>query len=216
MCFSGILAEEVFLLDIVCTLFSRQRLLAVCHIADEIEIIHIRHSLICFQSFQINTHCHKGLFDSFLLIRCFPLVDEVRQRSILALDVGSRVINNIFLSEQFAVGIIDRNGLIDNFHSASVFIDDRSFNRVNGRFFSSAAMTAAQAFGNIPVVFAKKGDHRNVGNDVYTAEVYSFTHQKLNAIRVSRKYLRPGMKVTVVEATDNDDLNPAFKTSIKE
>lgn len=28
--------------------------------------------------------------------------------------------------------------------------------------------------------------------------------------------LRPGMKVTVVEATDNDDLNPAFKTSIKE
>ena len=58
----------------------------------------------------------------------------------------------------------------------------------------AAAMTAAQAFGNIPVVFAKKGDHRNVGNDVYTAEVYSFTHQKLNVIRVSHKYLEKGFQ----------------------
>ena len=70
-------------------------------------------------------------------------MDKVRQRGILALDVGSGIINNIFLSKQLAVGIIDRNGLIDNFHSASVFIDDRSFNRVNGRFFSSTTMNAA-------------------------------------------------------------------------
>ena len=70
-------------------------------------------------------------------------MDKVRQRGILALDVGSRVINNIFLSKQLAVGIVDGNGLIDNLHSASVFIDNRSFNRVNGRFFSSATMTAA-------------------------------------------------------------------------
>ena len=63
----------------------------------------------------------------------------------------------------------------------------------------AAAMTAAQAFGNIPVVFAKKGDHRNVGNDVYTAEVYSFTHQKLNVIRVSCKYLEKGMRVLIID-----------------
>ena len=63
----------------------------------------------------------------------------------------------------------------------------------------AVAMTAAQAFGNIPVVFAKKGDHRNVGNDVYTAEVYSFTHQKLNVIRVSRKYLEKGMRVLIID-----------------
>ena len=63
----------------------------------------------------------------------------------------------------------------------------------------AAAITAAQAFGNIPVVFAKKGDHRNVGNDVYTAEVYSFTHQKLNVIRVSRKYLEKGARVLIID-----------------
>ena len=33
----------------------------------------------------------------------------------------------------------------------------------------------------------------------YTAEVYSFTHQKMNVIRVSRKYLEPGMKVLVID-----------------
>lgn len=63
----------------------------------------------------------------------------------------------------------------------------------------AVAITTAQAFGNIPVVFAKKGDHRNVGNDVYTAEVYSFTHQTLNVIRVSRKYLEKGMRVLIVD-----------------
>lgn len=63
----------------------------------------------------------------------------------------------------------------------------------------AVAITTAQAFGNIPVVFAKKGDHRNVGNDVYTAEVYSFTHQTLNVIRVSRRYLEKGMRVLIVD-----------------
>ena len=61
------------------------------------------------------------------------------------------------------------------------------------------AMMTAMAFGDIPVVFAKKGDHKNVGNDVYTAEVYSFTHQKLNVIRVSRKYLEKGMRVLIID-----------------
>ncbi len=60
-------------------------------------------------------------------------------------------------------------------------------------------MTTAMAFGNIPVIFAKKGERRNIGNDVYTAEVYSFTHQKSNIIRVSRDYLKPGMRVLIID-----------------
>ena len=60
-------------------------------------------------------------------------------------------------------------------------------------------MTTAMAFGNIPVIFAKKGERRNIGNDVYTAEVYSFTHQKSNIIRVSRDYLTPGMRVLIID-----------------
>lgn len=63
----------------------------------------------------------------------------------------------------------------------------------------AVAITTAQAFGNVPVVFAKKGDHRNVGNDVYTAQVYSFTHQTMNTVRVSRKYLEKDMRVLIID-----------------
>ena len=62
-----------------------------------------------------------------------------------------------------------------------------------------AGMTTAMAFGNIPVIFAKKGERRNVGSDVYAAEVYSFTHQKSNVIRVSRDYLKKGMRVLIID-----------------
>ena len=60
-------------------------------------------------------------------------------------------------------------------------------------------MTTAMAFGNIPIIFAKKGERRNIGSDVYTAEVYSFTHQKSNIIRVSRDYLKAGMRVLIID-----------------
>lgn len=63
----------------------------------------------------------------------------------------------------------------------------------------AAAITAAQAFGNIPVVFAKKGSHTNVGNDVYTSNVYSFTHQTMNTIRVSKAYLNQGENVLIID-----------------
>lgn len=63
----------------------------------------------------------------------------------------------------------------------------------------AVAITTAQAFGGIPVVFAKKGDHRNVGHDVYTAQVYSFTHQTMNTVRVSRKYLPAGARVLIID-----------------
>lgn len=63
----------------------------------------------------------------------------------------------------------------------------------------SIAMMTAQAFGDIPVLVAKKGDHSNIGNDVYTADVYSFTHQRMNTIRVSKKYLTPGLRVLIID-----------------
>ena len=63
----------------------------------------------------------------------------------------------------------------------------------------AVAITTAQAFGGIPVVFAKKGNHVNVGNDVYAADVYSFTHKQLNSIRVSRSFLPAGTRVLIVD-----------------
>ena len=63
----------------------------------------------------------------------------------------------------------------------------------------AAALTTAQAFGGIPVIFAKKGDRRNIGQDVYAAQVYSFTHQRMNTIHVSRPWLPKGTRVLIID-----------------
>ena len=61
------------------------------------------------------------------------------------------------------------------------------------------ALAAAQALGGIPVVLGRKIQSRNVGPDVYTAQVYSFTRQVTNTIRVSRDYLPAGSRVLIVD-----------------
>lgn len=60
------------------------------------------------------------------------------------------------------------------------------------------ACFAAQHF-NVPVVFAKKGHHKNIGNDVYTAEVFSFTKGTSYTIFVSRKYLSSDDNILIID-----------------
>ena len=48
----------------------------------------------------------------------------------------------------------------------------------------AAAIATAVQLGNLPVVFAKKSRTSNITDDVYTAEVYSFTHGVKNYVRV--------------------------------
>ena len=60
------------------------------------------------------------------------------------------------------------------------------------------ACIAAQYFG-VPVVFAKKGIHRNVGNDIYTGEVFSFTKNQTTQIGVSKKYITADDRVLIID-----------------
>ena len=60
------------------------------------------------------------------------------------------------------------------------------------------ACIAAQYF-SVPVVFAKKGNHRNVGNDIYTGEVFSFTKGITTQIGISRKYLSPDDHILIID-----------------
>lgn len=57
----------------------------------------------------------------------------------------------------------------------------------------------AALYFDVPVVFAKKGHHKNIGNDCYTAEVFSFTKGTSYTIFVSRKYLSPSDRVLVID-----------------
>lgn len=60
------------------------------------------------------------------------------------------------------------------------------------------ACIAAQYF-SVPVVFAKKGIHRNVGNDIYSGEVFSFTKGITTEIGISRKYLNADDHILIID-----------------
>ncbi len=61
------------------------------------------------------------------------------------------------------------------------------------------AFAAAQAFGNIPLVFTKKGSHRNTADDHYVAPIISYTKGDSYNVQVSKQYLQPGMRVLIVD-----------------
>lgn len=60
------------------------------------------------------------------------------------------------------------------------------------------ACYAAEHF-NVPVVFAKKGQHKNVGKEVYTAEVFSYTKGTSYEVAVSKLYLHPEDRILIID-----------------
>ncbi|MCD8049476.1 MAG: xanthine phosphoribosyltransferase [Clostridia bacterium] len=60
------------------------------------------------------------------------------------------------------------------------------------------ASFAAMEFG-VPFVFAKKHNARNLDDDVYSAEVYSFTKMTSYVIRVAKNYLSADDRVLIVD-----------------
>lgn len=60
-----------------------------------------------------------------------------------------------------------------------------------------ACLTAA--YFNVPVVFAKKTPTNNISGDVYTSEVYSYTHETTYTIRLSKEFLSPEDRVLIID-----------------
>lgn len=61
------------------------------------------------------------------------------------------------------------------------------------------AFAVAEELGNLPLVFAKKSKSLTVGNDVYKAEIKSFTRNINSTVTVSEKYLKTGDMVLIVD-----------------
>ena len=53
------------------------------------------------------------------------------------------------------------------------------------------AAIAAQHFGSVPVIFAKKTRSRNLDGALYTAKVHSFTKDITYDVQLSKKFLGP-------------------------
>jgi xanthine phosphoribosyltransferase len=60
------------------------------------------------------------------------------------------------------------------------------------------ACLAAVHFG-VPVVFAKKTPTNNISGDVYTAQVYSYTHERNYTIRISKEFLDPSDRILIID-----------------
>ena len=60
------------------------------------------------------------------------------------------------------------------------------------------ACVVAEVF-NVPVVFAKKTQTKNIAGDVYTTQVESYTHGRIYDIIVSREFLGPDDKVLLID-----------------
>ena len=60
------------------------------------------------------------------------------------------------------------------------------------------ACVVAEVF-DVPVVFAKKTQTKNIAGDVYTTKVESFTHGRVYDIIVSKEFLGKGDKVLLID-----------------
>lgn len=100
-----------------------------------------------------------------------------------------------FLNHQLDVKLINELGK----ELYNYFLNDNITKILTVEASGIAIACAAAANFDVPVVFAKKGHHENVGNDVYTAEVFSFTKKKSYIVAVSKKFLSADDNVLIVD-----------------
>ncbi len=52
---------------------------------------------------------------------------------------------------------------------------------------------------HVPVIFAKKTDSKNLDDNTYETQVYSYTKDRYYRVRVSKRYLQPSDKVLIID-----------------
>ncbi len=100
-----------------------------------------------------------------------------------------------FLNHQIDVELMDEIG--------KAFYEkykDHNITRIMTVEASGIAVACATArYFKVPVVFAKKGKSLNLGNDVFTSRISSYTYDKEYDITVSERYLTSDDNVLIVD-----------------
>lgn len=110
--------------------------------------------------------------------------------------IGTDILKvDMFLNHQIDVGLIDE--IAKEFFKLFKDCGVTRILTVEASGIAIAVLTAK--YFNVPLVFAKKASHKNVGSDLYTAECYSFTHGKSYTMSVSKKYLPKGEKILIID-----------------
>lgn len=102
---------------------------------------------------------------------------------------------NDFLNHQIDVPFISKLG--KEFYSLYADCDVTKILTIEASGIGVACLTAQ--FFNCPVLFAKKAMTTNMSDDVYTAPIYSYTHQKAGKIFVSRDFLSSSDRVLIID-----------------
>ena len=121
---------------------------------------------------------------------------EERIQSEGTVKAGNVLKVDAFLNHQCDVRLFDRMGSAWAAHFAGKPIPKILTIEASG---IGIACVAAQHFGNVPVVFAKKAQSINLDGDQYTTTVYSFTKQKEFPVIVAKKYLNAGDHVLLID-----------------
>lgn len=94
---------------------------------------------------------------------------------------------------------------------------DRNINKILTIEASGIALATvlSQKFNYIPVVFAKKQHHKNLGDKVYQEEVKSFTTDKKYSVTVSKKFLSEKDNLLIIDdfLAEGNALNGLIKIS---
>ncbi len=121
------------------------------------------------------------------------LEDKIATEGI---SIGTDILKvDMFLNHQLDVNLLDEMG--KEFYR--LFKDCGATKIVTIESSGIAMAVFAAKYFNLPALFAKKAQHKNVGNDVYCAKCYSFTHGKEYTMNVSKKYLSADDKVLIID-----------------
>ena len=100
-----------------------------------------------------------------------------------------------FLNHQIDVSLLDRLG--NEFYQR---FKDKEITKILTIEASGIAIACAAArLFEVPVVFAKKSQSLNIGNDVYVTRISSYTYNKDYDVTVSRAYLGSDDKVLLID-----------------
>ena len=102
---------------------------------------------------------------------------------------------NSFLNHQMDIGLLQERGREWKRRFEGAGINKILTIEASG---IGIACIAAAEFG-CPVVFAKKSKSLNLGKDVYTARVESFTHKNVSDVIVDRRFLGPDDRVLIID-----------------
>ena len=121
------------------------------------------------------------------------LEDKIRKDGKI---IGGDILKvDMFLNHQIDPALID--SMAQEFYSHFQNSGATKILTVESSGIAIAIMVAK--YFNIPMVFAKKASHRNVGNDVYTAKCYSYTHGTDYILNLSKAYLSSSDKVLIID-----------------